>query len=266
MTLNNARLAQSKPPKEIWPKNLPSQRGRNPAYHGTTPSLAWEDGFDIVLIQEPWTRWDSADKRRLIKNDPGYQAFNPINDWRETRPLILTYTKKSPNLPSKQLTPPGLENGCICWVSVCGYTVVNVYRRATEDITTDILKKWGRPPPKSIIAGDFNAKHWSWQPGVQSDTSGRTYTEWAGEAEVALNLTGTPTRASGYTIDLVFTNCAAEARVDTLLNTGSDHYTVVTSLPDPERGTPGAGKLYVPIDALEILGALIKEQSGPYLP
>ncbi|KAL7940375.1 Endonuclease/exonuclease/phosphatase [Trichoderma barbatum] len=231
------------------------------AYHDTALSLAWEGGFDIVLIQEPWTKWDAADKRRLTKNHPGYQAFNPINDWRETRPSVLTYTKISANLPSKQLTPIGLENGCICWVSVCGYTVVNVYRRAADDISTDILKKWGKPPPKSIIAGDFNAKHWSWQPGVQPDTPGRLYAEWAEETDIAPILIGSPTRASGYTIDLVFTNCLAVARVEPPLNTGSDHFTVTTCLPDPERGTPGAGKLYVPIDALENFEELIKQQS-----
>ncbi|KAL7940564.1 hypothetical protein V8C42DRAFT_349387 [Trichoderma barbatum] len=129
------------------------------------------------------------------------------------------------------------------------------------DWKTDAYAGWREDPPKSSIAGDFNAKHWSWQPGVQPDTPGRLYAEWADEHDLAPALVGTPTRISGYTIDLVFANCQVDTRVEPPLNTGSDHYTVVTCLPDPERGTPGAGKLYVPIDALEDFGELIKEQS-----
>lgn len=233
--------------------------GHNDAYHGNALSLAWEDGFDIILIQEPWTKWDAATARRLTINHPGFQAFNPLNDWKDTRPSVLTYTRISANLPSKQLAPPGLENGCVCWVSVCGYTIVNVYRRAAEDITTDILRRWGKPPAKTIIAGDFNAKHWLWQPGVQTDTPGREISEWAEATEVEPTLVGSPTRHSGYTIDLVFTNCPASSHVEKQLNTGSDHYTVVTKLPEPERGTPGAGRRYVPIDAMEEFGKVIKE-------
>ncbi|PNP37020.1 hypothetical protein TGAMA5MH_11080 [Trichoderma gamsii] len=134
-------------------------------------SLAWKGGFDIVLIQEPYTRWDKTANRRQTVNHPGYQAYNPLNDWREARPSVLTFVRISPNLPSKQLSPPGLENGCVCWVEVCGYTVVNIYRRASEDITTETLTKWGRPPPRTIIAGDFNATHWTWQPGKKPDTA-----------------------------------------------------------------------------------------------
>ena len=128
-------------------------------YQDTALSLAWKGGFDIVLIQEVWTRWDNNAGRRQTKNHPGYITYNPINDWREARPYVIIYVRISPNLPSKQLAPPGLETEYICWIEVCGYTIVNVYRRAAADVAIETLQKWGSPPPRTIIAGDFNATH-----------------------------------------------------------------------------------------------------------
>lgn len=232
--------------------------GRSGPYQDVALSLAWEGGFDIVLIQEPYARWDNNAGRRQTKTHPGYNAYNPLNDWRAGRPSVLTFIRISPNLPSRQLSPPGLEDGCVCWVEVCGYTVVNVYRRAAEDTATPTLTKWGTPPPRSIIAGDFNAVHWTWQPGHDSDSAGRVTAAWAEEHNLLPVLLDSPTRDSGKCIDLVFTNCAASARVDHSLSTGSDHYTVVTTLPEPVRTTPGAGKKYVPLDCWEDFSQLMR--------
>lgn len=231
--------------------------GRSGPTQDTALSLAWEGGFDVVLIQEPYAQWDNNAGRRQTKNHPGYQAYNPLNDWRGARPSVLTYVRISPNLPSKQLSPPDLENGCVCWIEVCGYTIVNIYRRAADDTTTETLTKWGQPPPRSIIAGDFNAVHWSWQPGKDSDTAGNRIAEWAEEHDLYPSLTDSPTRHSGRCIDLVFSNCPTSSRVEHSLNTGSDHFTVVTTLPEPLRTTPGAGKKYVPMECWEEFGQLM---------
>ena len=63
-------------------------------------------------------------------------------------------------------------------------------------------------------------------------------------------LTEGPTNPHGNTIDLVFANTSAKARVDRTLDTGSDHYTVTTTLPDPVRPAKTAGRFYVPEEAL----------------
>ena len=231
--------------------------GKNGPYQDVALSLAWEGGYDIVLIQEPYAEWDRTSNRRQTKNHPGFQAYNPLNDWRDARPSVLTFVRISPNLPSKQLSPPGLENGCVCWVEVCGYTIVNIYRRASEDTTTETLIKWGSPPPRSIIAGDFNATHWTWQPGRRPDTAGNRIAEWADGCDLLPSLVDSPTRDSGKCIDLVFTNCSTSSWVERSLDTGSDHYTVVTTLPEPTRSTPGAGKKYLPSEQYEAFSQLM---------
>ncbi|PTB47368.1 hypothetical protein M431DRAFT_66670, partial [Trichoderma harzianum CBS 226.95] len=100
----------------------------------------------------------------------------------------------------------------------------------------------------SIIAGDFNASHQLWEPGRGADPAGNKIAEWAEKHDLLPALIDTPTRHSGKCIDLVFTNCPASTRVEHSLNTGSDHYTVITNLPEPLRTTPGAGKKYVPLE------------------
>lgn len=70
-------------------------------------------------------------------------------------------------------------------------------------------------------------------------------------------LTDSPNRDSGKCNDLAFSNCPASSRVERTLNTGSDHYTVVTSLPEPIRSTPRAGKKYLPFDRWEDFGQLM---------
>ncbi|KAL7918250.1 Endonuclease/exonuclease/phosphatase [Trichoderma austrokoningii] len=231
--------------------------GKSGPYQDVALSLAWEGGYDIVLIQEPYAEWDQNSNRRQTKNHPGFQTYNPLNDWRAARPSVLTFVRISPDLPCKQLSPPGLENGCVCWIEVCNYTIVNIYRRASEDTTTETLTKWGTPPPQSIIAGDFNATHWTWQPGRRPDAAGNAIAEWAEEHNLLPSLVDSSTRDSGKCIDLVFSNCSISSRADHSLATGSDHYTVVISLPDPVRPTPGAGKKYLPLDKYEGFGQLM---------
>ncbi|RFU78212.1 reverse transcriptase [Trichoderma arundinaceum] len=131
------------------------------------------------------------------------------------------------------------------------------YFAITSRVYPETLEKWP-PPQRTIIAGDFNATHWTWQPGRNPDTAGRRLAEWVESHDLIPTLTDTPTRDSGKCIDLAFSNCAAESRVDQSLHTGLDHYTVCTLLPDPVRTTPGAGKKYVPLECWEDFSQLMR--------
>jgi hypothetical protein len=71
---------------------------------------------------------------------------------------------------------------------------VNVYHRAAEDNTAEALTEWGRPPPRTIFAGDFNAVRWTWQSGMDPDAAGNKIAEWAEEHELLPALTESPTR------------------------------------------------------------------------
>jgi hypothetical protein len=53
-------------------------------------------------------------------------------------------------------------------------------------------------------------------------------------------------RDLGKCINLIFINCPIISWVERSLDTGLDHYTVITTLPNPIRSTPGAGKKYLP--------------------
>ena len=84
----------------------------------------------------------------------------------------------------------------------------------------ETLHKWGKPPPRTIIAEDFNAKHWLWQPGARPNTAGNQVADWAEATELLPILIEGPTNPHGNTIDLVFANTTAKARVDRTLDQG----------------------------------------------
>ncbi|KJK73614.1 hypothetical protein H634G_11123 [Metarhizium anisopliae BRIP 53293] len=84
---------------------------------------------------------------------------------------------------------------------VNGITIVNVYRRPSYDAALDILLRWS-PPEICLVAGDFNAKHYSWQTGRLAGR-GDVIAAWAAESGlVLLNTADVPTNPHGNTIDL----------------------------------------------------------------
>ncbi|KID59415.1 reverse transcriptase, partial [Metarhizium hybridum] len=92
---------------------------------------------------------------------------------------------------------------------------------------------------RTLVAGDFNAKHYSWQTG-RLEGRGEDIATWA--AENSLNLLNTadvPTNPHGNTIDLAFSNIAlASAVVEDHLATSSDHFTLSLILPDVSLSLP----------------------------
>ncbi|KID96087.1 Endonuclease/exonuclease/phosphatase, partial [Metarhizium majus ARSEF 297] len=86
-----------------------------------------------------------------------------------------------------------------------GITIVNVYRRPSYDAALDILLRWS-PPEICLVAGDFNAKHYSWQTGRLAGR-GDDIAAWAAESGLGLlNTADVPTNPHGNTIDLAFSN------------------------------------------------------------
>ncbi|KAM4056490.1 endonuclease-reverse transcriptase domain-containing protein [Hirsutella rhossiliensis] len=62
-------------------------------------------------------------------------------------------------------------------------------------------------PERCLIAGDFNACHFSWQPGARSARNGKDIAQWAADKGLGLLTTpGEATHARGNTIDLAFAN------------------------------------------------------------
>ncbi|KAM5344597.1 hypothetical protein ACJ41O_013132 [Fusarium nematophilum] len=108
---------------------------------------------------------------------------------------------------------------------------LNFYRAPGEDSTLDPLMRWPIPR-RCVIAGDFNARHTSWQ-SSQNHGRGAAIADWARENDLALlNPPGAPTNEHGNTIDLAFSNIPlAEATIEDHLATSADHFTISISLP-----------------------------------
>ncbi|KJZ69665.1 hypothetical protein HIM_10938 [Hirsutella minnesotensis 3608] len=203
--------------------------GKISAAHDTALALADSERYDIVLLQEPWT--GLTETRCLTKTHPAYDTFSPVNDWdsRDTRPRVMTYVRRSAGLVADQKRPAATRD--ILWLTVNGATVVNFYRQPGCDMALEILLQW-TPTEKCLVAGDFNAKHPSWQAGRQLDR-GEDIAFWAVDNRLSLlNAVDVPTNAHGSTIDLAFSDIPlADAVVEDHLATGSDHFTLSITLP-----------------------------------
>ena len=134
----------------------------------------------------------------------------------------------------------------VLWLTVNGITIVNFYCQPHYDISLDVLPRWSAPE-RTLVAGEFNAKHYSWQTG-RLKGRGEDIATWA--AENGLNLLNTadmPIKPHGNTIDRAFSNIAlASAVVEDHLDTSSGHFTLSLTVPDVSLSLPQAmGKVRV---------------------
>ncbi|KID60927.1 Endonuclease/exonuclease/phosphatase, partial [Metarhizium hybridum] len=156
--------------------------GKIPAAHDCALALADSEKYDVVLLQEPWTEVKEA--RCLTKIHPAYETHSPVDNWEnnDTRPRVMTYVRKNSHILADQKRPASTRD--ILWLPVNGITIVNVYRQPSYDAALDILLGWS-PPERCLVAGDFNAKHYSWQTGRLADR-GDDIAAWAAESGLGL--------------------------------------------------------------------------------
>ncbi|OAQ62538.1 endonuclease/reverse transcriptase [Purpureocillium lilacinum] len=133
----------------------------------------------------------------------------------------------------------------ILWLTINNMTIVNCYRQPDFDAALDILLAWS-PPSRCLVAGDFNAKHYSWQTG-RLDGRGDDIAHWAAENRLSLlSPTDVPTNPHGNTMDLAFSNIPfSEAVVEDHLATSSDHFTLSIALPEVGVAPILSGKVRV---------------------
>ncbi|RBQ99711.1 hypothetical protein VDGD_20064 [Verticillium dahliae] len=117
-------------------------------------------------------------------------------------------------------------------VRVLGVNIVNIYRDYQLPTIINTITSW-IPPPNTVITGDFNAHHVSWQPGIRSNQSATDIVAWINRHELmVLNRPGMPTHELGNVLDLAITNIPfAKTQIADPCYTGSDHYTLVTTIP-----------------------------------
>ncbi|KAM4063332.1 endonuclease-reverse transcriptase domain-containing protein [Hirsutella rhossiliensis] len=203
---------------------------------------------DATLMPRCFPR-NRSDRRILrIFQANAYDTFSPVNDWdgRDTRPRVMTYVRRSAGLVADQKRPAATRD--ILWLTVNGITVVNFYRQPYHDGALEILLQW-TVPDKCLVAGDFNAKHPSWQAGRREDR-GEEIAFWAMDNRLGLlNPVDVPTNAHGNTVDLAFCNIPlADAVVEDHLATGSDHFTLSITLPGQVLAPLPIGKIHLNSD------------------
>ncbi|RKL19988.1 hypothetical protein BFJ72_g15127 [Fusarium proliferatum] len=226
-------------PLRIFQANV----GKIPPAHDCALALADSERYDIVLLQEPWTA--HTDSRSLTKTHPAYDTFTPVEMWdnNDTRPRVMTYVRRDPKLLADQIRP--FQTRDILWLMINGMTIVNFYRQNDEHDALEILLQWP-VPGRCLVAGDFNARHRSWQTG-HATNRGQEIAAWSSEYDLnLLNTLDIPTNPYGNTIDLAFTNMPlAEATVEDHLATSSDHFTLSLTLPDIRPAPIQPGKVRV---------------------
>ncbi|KAF5529038.1 reverse transcriptase [Fusarium mexicanum] len=210
--------------------------GKIPPAHDCALALANSERYDIILLQEPWTA--HTKDHCLTKTHPAYDAFTPVDTWNsnDTRPRVMTYVRRDPRLVADQIRP--FQTRDILWITVNGMTIVNSYRQNDGSDALNTLLRWP-VPERCLVAGDFNARHGSWQTG-QTTNRGQEITDWASEHELSLlNTLDIPTNPHGNTINLALTNLPlAEATVEDYLATSSDHFILSLSFPDIKPAPP----------------------------
>ena len=193
--------------------------------------IAYQREIDVLCIQEPATYPGSR-----TSNHPGYSTHAPIEAWGNAqsleaeRPRVMTYVRKDAGLEVRPKQP--LQSRDMVWTKVNGYSILNVYRQPKTPTVIDYVTSLS-PPSRCIVGGDFNAKHETFEPGIQSLRGGKELAQWAlasgmdyiGEAGVA-------THKAGHVIDLTFSNIPfAKTEVRSDMHCGSDHEALVTLLP-----------------------------------
>lgn len=218
--------------------------GKIPAAHDCALALADSEQYDIILLQEPWT--GIRDSRCLTKTHPAYDTFSPADCWNDhsSRPRVMTYIRRSANLLVDQKRPAASRD--IVWLTINDtITIVNFYRQPFYDGALDTLLQLPIAN-KCLVAGDFNAKHGSWQTG-RLDGRGDDIAAWALDNNLSLlNPADVPTNPHGNTIDLAFSNVPfSEATVEDHLATSSDHFTLSITIPGFCTPTISPGKILI---------------------
>ncbi|KID83229.1 Endonuclease/exonuclease/phosphatase [Metarhizium guizhouense ARSEF 977] len=126
--------------------------GKIPPAHDCALALADSGKYDIILLQEPCT--EAKNSRCLTKTHPAYDTYSPVDSWdsNDTRPRVMTHMLN-------------------------GVTIVNFYRQPRYDVFLDVLLRWSAPE-RTLVAGDFNAKHYAWQTG-RLEGRGEDIATWA---------------------------------------------------------------------------------------
>ncbi|KAM3450576.1 hypothetical protein NHJ6243_009779 [Beauveria neobassiana] len=253
--------SEEKVPKNLRKAPISANVDKGKEAHSAALQLAFLEGYNVVILQEPNTSYKKQKKLCRTQYHPGFLCFSPVDSWHnnDTRPRVMTYVKIDRKIQAEQITPA--KHRDLLWVRVNGITILNLYNRPEVESTLQVLKDWALPE-KCEVAGDMNAFHTSWQADRPASQDGNRIHEWTdrhdlhllNEPDEATTMAKRKSRSS--TIDLVFSNIPeASATVEVHLTTGSLHYTIGIEIPnrEPAQTTPGKVRVTTP-DEIKVFG------------
>ncbi|OAA61588.1 Endonuclease/exonuclease/phosphatase [Akanthomyces lecanii RCEF 1005] len=256
--MNSSRRAN---PRPVTIKIFQANVDKGEENHSAALQLAFLEGYNVVILQEPNTSYDTKKQLCRTQYHPGFLCFSPVDSWHnnDTRPRVMTYVKIDSKIQAEQVTPA--KHRDLLWVRVNGVTILNVYNRPEVESTLEVLEEWTLPE-NCVVAGDMNASHASWQSDRPASQDGNRIYEWTERHD--LQLLNEPDEATtmakrytrGNTIDLAFSNIPeAIATVEIHLTTGSLHYTIGIEIPNQEPVQVTRGKVRVTTpDEIEAFG------------
>ena len=225
------------------PREQRLQPGLRVAWYNAAKSPQAHDGFlhranemeiEVLAISEPW-----CGDRSMTKSHPSYDKYSPFPEWDQRRngPRILVYVKQGLAAEQK-LTIRDTRD--ILWVEVNGYPIIACYREPETDTVIEYLINM-EVPRSCLIGGDMNAQHPYFDPRGKNRGRGADLVNWVDKA--GLFFSGQPgeiTHKRGNVIDHVYTNIPfAETKVARQdLWSGSDHYPLITTIPNKGKGLP----------------------------
>jgi hypothetical protein len=215
---------------------------------------------DIILVQEPWVRFDKNSNTWNTLSHPSYTSILPPSP-AHIRPRVATFLSKTAAHIS--LTPrndlsndPDAQCLTLSTSSTPPILLINLYNEKSQSPDNDerTIERCIHQiplPDRAIIVGDFNAHHQWWNSSVKTPKRAETIINWTDTHRLQLiNKEDIPTyhyrNGTGTSIlDLTFaTPTSAESMtswaVDDEATTGSDHEVIrfdITTAPLEETVT-----------------------------
>ena len=239
MNNSNPRSNSSRP-LTIFSLNV----GRGAQSHEISLNEAHSISADIILIQEPYIFHDLT--RRITKKHPSYDTFSPAADWSNSRPRVISYTRKGVGIQSEQ-KHTGISNDLLL-LSLSSsdsqsIKILNIYNAPSSSPGPSSLLSLFELSPSlfsgnCLILGDFNLHHHWWQPSwPRSPSPGAdSFVDWIDTHNFSLlSPEDIPTHNRGNVLDLAFGKgplllnsiCNIPTHIDLI----SDHLPLLTIVP-----------------------------------
>ena len=207
--------------------------------HELALSLANDFQIDVILVQEPYIFKEIS--RRITKCHSAYETFTPLDSW-ETRPRVVTYTRKGAGIQASQLRPTTSHDLLFLQLQSTNgstLTIINVYNApiGSQDENQAVKTLFNLPLSafnSTFLAGDLNLHHPRWDPLCPTiSNTAESFTNWLDTHSFnLLSPIGEATHNRGNVLDLAFLSgpYTADTTIAQHLDSTSDHRSLLTTL------------------------------------